>query len=190
MFICIAEILFVIFPANMSLRYPSQNYLIMLLLAAVAACSEPVEKVAHPEQDVSGTEECIVWSHNDSATMEVVYLANTYVHSNRTDKAGVLFRHAATMPHDLPGIAMNAGLLTKDTLKAESYFRMEIEHDRRVMGSALPDCRKYEFLVTMYRCYRLLGEPQKADSILKHYGTINNQATPSGNVMRGAWALY
>jgi hypothetical protein len=168
----------------------SRSCLTALLLAGAGSCADPGGKSAPPKPQTSAAEECIVWNHDDSAAMEVVHLANTYVFDNRSDKAGVLFRHAATMRHDLPGIAMNAGLLTKDSLKAEDYFRMEIRQDRRILGSALPDCRKYEFLVTMYRCYRLLGESQKADSILKHYKKINNQATPSAKVMRGAWAHY
>lgn len=122
--------------------------------------------------------------------MEVVHLANAYLFDGHRDKARVLFAHAATLPHDLPGIAMSAGTLTNDSLEAGTFFRMEIRQDKRVIESTLPDCRKYEFLVTMYRCYRLLGEPHKADSILKHYRKINNQATPSGEAMRGAWLIY
>lgn len=174
---------------NMSMPSPLQKVRVILLaagmIAAGACSSEPTKKARTPNQ----AEECVVWSSDDSAAMEVVHIANAYLFNDHHDKAAVLFRHAATMPHDLPGIAMNAGLLTRDTLSAKRYFRMEIGQDRRILGSALPDCRKYEFLVTMYRCYHLLGEPEKADSIARHYRMIDSRAAPSEEVLR-SWTFH
>ena len=111
------------------------------------------------------------WSRDDSTVIQLTYLALMYMVDYEPEKAIILYKHACTLPHELPEIYMYTGLLSEslgDTVAARNYYLQEMEHDLKLLRSThFPNNRKDIFIMSLVDCYYLLSEKDRAAFLLK-----------------------
>jgi len=111
------------------------------------------------------------WSKNDSTVMDLMYFAWTYMNQGEDDKALVLYKHACTLPHELPDIFLYTGVLNGrkgDAIAARKYFLLEVEHDLKILRSShFSNNRKVLFMMSLLDCYSLLSTEDRKALLLK-----------------------
>jgi tetratricopeptide (TPR) repeat protein len=131
----------------------------------------PIESV---EQFYSEKPTVKLWHGTDSVAMEFIYLANTYLCLHREAEALVLYKHACTLDHGLPGVFLSTGMLyyfSGDFENAQTYFKLEIEHGKRFVDRHV---LSKQFAIDMYESYLLLEDPGNAETINRKYHLTTN----------------
>jgi len=122
--------------------------------------------------------ECIQWSQNDSTVMKFLDLATVYLFEDDYKRAFVLYKHACTLPHELPEIYSYTGQLAAhfgDTTASIRYFSQEVTHDLKILASKkIPNCRKFGFAMALKDAYHLLGEEEESNQVFEKYPQLNH----------------
>lgn len=148
------------------------SYLIGLALSwyfAASVRNKPIE-IDPPVQFYAEKSPLKLWHGNDSLVMEYVYLATTYLSFGKDQQALVLYKHASTIEHQVPGVFLSTGTLylqLGDTLNANRFFEKEIEHGTRLIDTN--PFRETQFATALYDAYSFLKDFKNADKINRRY---------------------